>query len=372
MSIKKTFSVLAVGLLAGALVAGTGDVERTLVSTLTDISPTPVSVGSLAFGPENILFVGDTQGGAIYAMDLADMAHGDGGAVELADLDRKIASMLGIAVEDLLIADMAVHPTSQTAYLSVMRGRGEGATPVLMRVSGDGTIQEVPFEGMRYSAMDLDNTPDPDQLYGRRASALTYSITDLAFVDGEVFVAGLSNEEFASNVRRLPFPFTGEHRSASLQIYHVSHGQNETHAPVMTFMVREIESRTNILAAYTCTPLVQFSVENLSDGEHVIGKTIAELGAGNQPLDMISYAVNGQERILISNSRHPLMKINPGLIPGATSLVDPTQETGIAFETTQELGVRQMDNLNDNYVLVLQQEGQNGPMNLRSLSKAAL
>ena len=88
MSIKKTFSVLAVGLLAGALVAGTGDVERTLVSTLTDISPTPVSVGSLAFGPENILFVGDTQGGAIYAMDLADMAHGDGGVVELAGLDH--------------------------------------------------------------------------------------------------------------------------------------------------------------------------------------------------------------------------------------------------------------------------------------------
>ena len=106
MSIKKTFSVLAVGLLAGALVAGTGDMERTLVSTLTDVSPTPVSVGSLAFGPENILFVGDTQGGAIYAMDLADMAHGDGGAVELDGVDRKIASLLGIAVEDLLISDI--------------------------------------------------------------------------------------------------------------------------------------------------------------------------------------------------------------------------------------------------------------------------
>ena len=372
MSIQKTFSLLAVGLLTAALVAGTGDWERTLVSTLTDVSPTPESVGALAFGPENILFVGDSEGGTIYAIDVADMAYGHGGAVELAGLDRKIASMLGIAPEDLIISDMAVHPTAQTAYFSVMRGRGEGATPVLLRVSGDGTIQEVPFDGMRYSAMALDNAPGPDQTYGRGASARTYSITDLAFVDGEVFVAGLSNEEFASNVRRLPFPFTGEHLSTSLQIYHVSHGQNETHAPVMTFMAREIESQTHILAAYTCTPLVQFSTENLSDGEHVIGKTIAELGAGNRPLDMISYAVNGQERILISNSRHPLMKVNPGLIPGATSLVDPTRETGIAFETTQELGIRQMDNLNEEYVLVLQQEGQDGPMNLRSLNKAAL
>ena len=366
MSFKKTFNLLAVGMLAGALVAGTGDVERTLVSTLTDVSPTPESVGALAFGPENILFVGDSQGGAVYAMDLADMEHGDGGAVEIEGLDRKIASMLGIAVEDLVISDMAVHPTAQTAYLSVMRGRGNSATPVLMRVSGDGTIQVVPFEGMSYSTMELDNAPDADQ------RSRTSSITDLAFVDGEVFVAGLSNEEFASNVRRLPFPFTGAHLSTSLQIFHVSHGRNETNAPVMTFMAREIGNQTHILAAYTCTPLVQFSTENLSDGEHVIGKTIAELGAGNRPLDMIAYAVNGQERILISNSRHPLIKINPGDIPGAESLVEPTRETGIGFETVQEPGVRQMDNLNEDYVLILQQEGRNGPMNLRSLEKAAL
>ena len=372
MSIKKTFNLLAVGLLGSALVAGTGDVERTLLSTLTDVSPTPQSVGSLAFGPENILFVGDTQGGRVYAMDVADMERGDGGAVQVAGLDRKIASMLGIAVEDLVISDMAVHPTAETVYLSVMRGRGEAATPVLMRVSGDGTIQVVPFEGMSYSTMALDNAPDADQRYGRRASARTYSITDLAYVDGEVFVAGLSNEEFASNVRRLPFPFTGEHLSTSLQIFHVSHGQNETNAPVMTFLAREIGNQTHILAAYTCTPLVQFSIENLADGEHVIGKTIAELGAGNRPLDMIAYEVNGQERILISNSRHPLIKIDPGLIPGATSLVEPTRETGIGFETIQEAGVRQMDNLNEDYVLILQQEGQNGPMNLRSLEKASL
>ncbi len=42
------------------------------------------------------------------------------------------------------------------------------------------------------------------------------SITDLAYVDGKVFVAGLSNEEFASNLRAINFPSTtsarGEHR----------------------------------------------------------------------------------------------------------------------------------------------------------------
>ncbi len=369
---KTTVGVLGGALLVGALVGTTVHANPTLLSTLGSVSPTPQSVGVLAFGPENILFVGDTKGAAVFALDVADMDHGTGDPVEMDGVDRKIASMLGISASDLVISDMAVHPTSQNVYLSVMRGRGDGAIPLLMRVTGSGEISEVAFEGMRYSMVELANAPGPDQRYGRRASARQYSITDMAFIEGQVFVAGLSNEEFASNLRRIPFPFTDLQSSTSLQIYHVSHGRNETHAPVMTFMPREIGGVTHILAAYTCTPLVQFSAENLTHGQHVIGKTIAELGAGNRPLDMISYEVDHQEYILISNSRHPLMKLNAGDVPGAESLEDPTKETGIGFQTIDAPGIRQMDNLNADYVLLLQQEGDDGPMNLRSLKKSAL
>ena len=37
----------------------------------------------------------------------------------------------------------------------------------------------------------------------------SFTVTDLALVDGEVYVAGLGNEEFASTLRRLPYPFKG-------------------------------------------------------------------------------------------------------------------------------------------------------------------
>ena len=47
--------------------------------------------------------------------------------------------------------------------------------------------------------------------------------------------------------------------------------------------------REYILAAYTCTPLVTIPLDSIRDGAHVSGKTIAELGYGNTPIDFISY-----------------------------------------------------------------------------------
>ena len=39
------------------------------------------------------------------------------------------------------------------------------------------------------------------------------TITDLAWVDGVAVVAGLSNEEFTSRLRRVPYPFDGSARA---------------------------------------------------------------------------------------------------------------------------------------------------------------
>jgi hypothetical protein len=241
---------------------------------------------------------------------------------------------------------------------------------VLLRVTAAGAITEVGFQGMRYSQAEILNAPGADQSYGRNGSARTFTVTDLAFADGEVLVAGLSNEEFSSNFRRISFPFSDDFGATSLEIYHVSHGQNETHAPIMTFLPTEVDGASTILAAYTCTPLVAFDMSGLANGGHVFGKTIAELGAGNRPLDIIRYEVDGTEQILISNSRHPLMKVDPQLIPGAASLRNPTKETGISFTAVQETGIRQMDNLNTDFIVLLQDRGEG--LELRSVRKDAL
>ena len=44
-----------------------------------------------------------------------------------------------------------------------------------------------------------------------------------------------------------------------------------------------------LVAAYTCTPIVTIPLDELKDGAHIRGKTIAELGYGNTPAGMIAY-----------------------------------------------------------------------------------
>src|SRR5215213_2532470 len=92
----------------------------------------------------------------------------------------------------------------------------------------------------------------------------TSTITDMAYVDGALLVAGLSNEEFSSKLRRIPFPFTDAVTGGSLEIFHVSHGKWETEAPIRTFV--PYDDGRSILASYTCTPVVQITLADLTPG----------------------------------------------------------------------------------------------------------
>src|SRR6201999_4560006 len=86
----------------------------------------------------------------------------------------------------------------------------------------------------------------------------TSTVTDLAWIDGTLLVAGASNEEFASTLRRIRFPFDDDVQSNSLEIFHVSHGKYETASPIRTFI--PFDGNTSVLASYTCTPVVHFSL----------------------------------------------------------------------------------------------------------------
>src|SRR4029077_4219966 len=115
------------------------------------------------------------------------------------------------------------------------------------------------------------------------------SITDIGFLEDRVLVAGMSNEEFASTLRAIPFPFKTTANVTSVEIYHGSHGQFDTRARVRTFVPFKVGNEPQLLAAYTCTPLVQFPLSQIQPGAKIKGKTIAELGNRNRPLDMIVY-----------------------------------------------------------------------------------
>ncbi len=92
-------------------------------ASLKQGKPDLKSAGPLTFGPEGILFVGDTKGAALFAIDTGDRAAAtEKHSVEVKDLAGKIAGMLGTNVRQVQINDLAVNPVSGNVYVSVCAG----------------------------------------------------------------------------------------------------------------------------------------------------------------------------------------------------------------------------------------------------------
>jgi hypothetical protein len=125
-----------------------------------------------------------------------------------------------------------------------------------------------------------------------------------------------------------------------------------------------------VLASYTCTPVVHFPLADLTSGTKTIGRTVAELGAMNQPLDMVSFDQDGEEHLLIANTSHGLIKIACRDIDTQAPLTEPSEPVGVPRETEDLQGITRLANLNGGYVLALQSEG--GHQHLRSLKTASL
>jgi hypothetical protein len=324
------------------------------------------SAGPLAFGPEGILFVGDARGAAIVALATGD-TKGDPEAKDynLERIDVGVAGALGVEPNQILINDVAVNPLSGNVYLSVSQGRGPDAQPAILRLQPSGDLEKLPLSGVAHARAELPNAPQDAE--GGRVNPRTLAITDLAYVDGRVLVAGLSNEEFASTLRSIPFPFSDVNRGAGVEIFHGAHGRFETQSPVRTFTAYEIAGEQNILAAYTCTPLVKFPISQLTPGAKVRGTTVAELGNRNQPLDMFVYTKNGQDYILLANSRRGVMKISTADLDRKEGIEEKIDETaGQKYDTVEGwTGVVHLDRLNSKQVLMLTQT-ESGQMNLFS------
>jgi len=267
--------------------------------------------------------------------------------------------MLGTAADQILIQDVVVNPISKNVYIAVSRGRGADAIPVLLRAAPGGKLTEVSLASIKHMSVALLDQPQQDR---QRME----TITQLKYVDGKVLIAGLSNEEFSSSLRSIPFPFQAASKGTGIEIWHGSHGRFETQAPVRTFVPYEIKGEKAILAAYTCTPLVRIPVSELKAGNKVKGTTIAELGNRNKPIDMIVYAKGGKHYILMANSSRGVMKLTADNLETYQPITKQTETTGVPYETIASLkGVQHLDKYDDANALVLMGDG--GSLDLRTV-----
>ena len=328
------------------------------------------SINQLSFGPQGILFIGDSKNAAVYALDTKDTQEiVKAEELNIADFDAKIAAALGTTTDNIQITDMAVNPVSKTAYFSVTTMDG---TPVLLKLKGE-TLENVSLKDASYSKVALSNPVGVDQKDRRGRSQRNWAIADLKYHDGNLMLTGLSNEEFSSTFRSIPFPFTGDQDYASLEIWHAAHGKFETYAPIKTFDFITIDNKEYLMASYTCTPLVLFPMEDLKEGKHLKGRTVAELGAGNSPMDMLSFQKDGKTYFLMSNTNRSVMRFDYDAIADfKDSYTKPTKANdyatlGVPYTSLPMVNVLQLDNLDEEQVVYVQRTA-DGSLVLRSRS----
>ncbi|MEM9553123.1 MAG: hypothetical protein AAGC60_02615 [Acidobacteriota bacterium] len=349
------------------------------------------SLSVLAFAPSGELLIGDSKNGTVWAFDLGERTpRTSNEATPIGDLETQIAALLGTRSSEVMIHDLAVDRITQEIYLAVSRGRATWESrwqlpndvadaQVLLKVTPEAEILEVPLAGVPYRQARLPNPIAADKMSEWKGSSLRAdAISDLAVVEDDdggasVVVAGLSNEEFASTLWRLPWPFAdaaGESNAASsatsIEIFHGAHGVWETHSPIRAFVPYRLDGAQHLLAAYLCTPFVTLPVAALDDGAHLRGRTIAEFGWGNYPLDMVVYRKDGRDRVLIANSNQTWMIVDAEDIARYEGEITREVEgftAGVAFEQRSGAGIQQMDLLNDEVVVFLQRQP-GGTLNL--------
>ena len=363
--------ILCMGLVALAdLQANNGGENLTEGFIMGD--PGIESINALAFGPAGILFVGDAQQATVVAIDTKDTKEKkETGNINMNQVDEKLAALMGANVDDIQIVDLAVNPISNNIYLAVRHSNG---TPMLIKTDGE-SMEVMTLKMVSHSKVDLSNPVAADAKDRRGRSMRRWAVSDVAYHDGKLMVSGLSNEEFSSTFRSIPFPFKAKQMHASLEIYHAAHGRYETNSPIKTFMPFELDGEPHIVASYTCTPLVLFSMNEIKAGEHTKGRTVAELGNRNTPLDIVHIEKDGDAYFLMNNTSRPVMKIAVDDIAAFKDfLTEPVKgnsmTAGVDYISLPYVNVLQMDKYGDGVVML--QRRANGDLALFTTNKNRL
>jgi hypothetical protein len=274
-------------------------------------NPKVQSIESISFGPDGMLLIGDGSGAQVVAVYTGDIKPVPWGQVEVADLKEQVGGRLGTSAKGIEIRKLAVNPASHRAYLAVRKLADK--QDLILTVDGQGKIQEYALDNVKYNRYKLP------------ADEKAPKITDVTFADGRILLAVQAGQTFSSKIYSID---TRQDDATpywiSTDTFHVAHNKWETNAPIRTVIPYVENGKKYLVGAFTCTPIVKYSLEDLKAGGRVKGQSVIELGHGNTPQDMFVYEKNGKSYILMNNLRMGAMqKNNPvGPSPYWTAKVD--------------------------------------------------
>ncbi|HEY4144332.1 hypothetical protein [Pinirhizobacter sp.] len=334
------------------------------------------SISRLAAGPDNILFIADWKAAEVHAIELPPAPHQPTGATfNVLDLETLLSQQVGGARVN--VEDMVVRPGTAQVYVAVSYGPGK--TPALFLVTSDKKAHRVDLKAAHSNSVVLRDAPTTNEKFWKQTAERSFTVTDMKWRDGELFVAGLSNQDFSSTLRRVRYPFDAKQSITSLEIFHGGHDQFETRAPIRAMSFADLGGKPYLVAAYTCTPLVLIPLEDLKDGAHVRGQTVAELGYGNTPADMVSFTKTehgkSKDFIMLVNFNRvgeviPVSELEAAHgRPGIEKQVPYGQITGLDMTEAPLAGVMRLDNLDDKSFVVVRRNLQNDDLQLVSMGK---
>ncbi|MEM9355467.1 MAG: hypothetical protein AAGB04_04580 [Pseudomonadota bacterium] len=268
-----------------------------IITTSAFAGHTFTSTTVLEFADAKTLFVADPDASQIVALTLPEAGAAPKQTVgyNITDFSARVAKAIDAPASAILFNDLAVHPLTKSAYISLTVERPDGPEAQIVTADPTGKVAVLDPSALESTAVTLSDVPKDGVTFWRDIPASTIAVTDMDYVNGKLYVSGTSTGEFASRLRVIPFPFNGKSATSSIEMYHAAHNQNESRAPIRAMSVVEIDGVPTVVAAYTCTPLVAIPVQALKDGAHVTGKTVAELGYGNLPLEVISFTAYNKE-----------------------------------------------------------------------------
>ncbi len=325
---------------------------------------------TIAFGPKDVLFVGDNDNNYLYAIHIDDKVQAESKVFPIQDVNGKIAAAMGTNHAGIWLEDMAINPRTNTIFIAASRMVNGKNISALFRVGANG-LEEFPLNNVEYTRVKVSNPPPSSRNFGRNP-AHYFTFTDMHYVNGEVLVSGLSNEEFSSSMRRVAYPFKSEVLTTGLQVYHVSHGSNETHAPVSRFSPVKFGDKWHIVAGYACTPLVTINVEDLNGRDKLVGRTVAEIGAGNSPTGIINYNYKGTDYVLVGNNRHSLVKFTSDDLAKASTLTRPSRQRGVKRESTSMGSIVQLTDYDSEHVAMVIKRNTGNAFDLQLVAKASI
>jgi hypothetical protein len=334
------------------------------------------SISRLAAGPENVLFIADWKTARVHAITLpAAPQKPAGSAFNILDLETVLSKQVGGA--KITVQDMVARPGTAEVYVAVSYGAAKA--PALIVVTSDQKARRVNLRTAKSTSVALRDAPTSHYSFWKEMPERSFTVTDMKWHDGELFVAGLSNQDFASTLRRINYPFESRQTITSVEIYHTGHNLVETRAPIRAMSFASWGGKPYLVAAYTCTPIVTIPLDELKDGAHIRGKTIAELGYGNTPAAMIAYtkAAQGKEEgylMLVNFERGasviPVSQVEAASArPGMETVVPFGQIAGLDVTPAPLAGAMRIDNLDEQSFIVVRRRLENDALQLVTIGK---